>query len=300
MSENRARFNKFYVPGLFAAASESFKRHTPTWKDYYTVRSTTKAYEESAFMSGLGYLFAKPEGTPFTEDERIQGFSKVWNMTAYAMSLKMTHEQIEDDQYGLMKMGAKDLGISAAASIHLLAVRPLMNATATTYHTCGDGLAWCVSNHTRLDGSTWSNVMAAATPTTASVEAAVKNFEAIVDHRGKNYDQKVKSIVCGPTHEFTMAKILDSVQVAENANNADNTLKSRRSIMLKIEPEITDGRWFVMGDKNPDTGLIHFDREKPVVQRHGNPDTGDSIFTIYTRFSNECNEPRQIYMVPAT
>lgn len=299
MSENRTRFNKFYVPGLFAAASESFKRHSPTWKDYYTVRSTTKAYEESAFMSGLGYLFEKPEGTPFTEDERIQGFSKVWNMKAYAMSLKMTHEQIEDDLYGAMKMGAKDLGISAAASIHLLAVRPLMNATLTTYHTCGDGKAWCVSDHTRLDGSTWSNVMAAATPTTASVEAAVKNFEAIVDHRGKNYDQKARSIVCGPTHRFTMKKILESDLVSENANNNKNVLRGE-NLTLKIEQEITDGRWFVMGDKNPDTGLIHFDREKPVVQRHGNPDTGDSIFTIYTRFANECNEPRQIYLVPAT
>jgi len=298
MSENRARFNKFYVPGLFAAAAESFRRHSPTWKDYYTVRSSSKAYEESAFMSGLGYLFEKPEGTPFTEDERIQGFSKVWNMKAYAMSLKMTHEQIEDDQYGLMKMGAKDLGISAAASIHLLAVRPFMNATATTYHTCGDTKAWCVADHVRLDGSTWSNVMAAASPTTASVEAAVKNFEAIVDHRGKNYDQKARTIVCGPEHRFTMKKILESDLVAENANNNKNVLAGE-NLKLKIESEITDGRWFVMGDKNPDTGVIHFDREKPVVQRHGNPDTGDSIFTIYTRFSNECNEPRQIYMVPA-
>lgn len=300
MSENRTRFNKFYVPGLFAATSESFKRHTPTWKDYYTVRSTKKAYEESTFMSGLGYLFEKPEGTPFTDDERIQGFSKVWNMKAFAMSLKMTHEQIEDDMYNVMKQGSRDLGISAAASIHLLAVRPLMNATATTYHTCGDGKAWCVSDHTRLDGSTWSNVMSAASPTTASVQAAVKNFEAIVDHRGKSYDQQAKMIVCGPTHEFTMATILESVLIAETANNGSNTLRSRRSLKLKIEPLITDGRWFVKGDKNPDNGMIHFDREKPIVQRHGNPDTGDTIFTIYTRFSNECNEAREIYMVPAT
>jgi hypothetical protein len=96
-----------------------------------------------------------------------------------------------------------------------------------------------------------------------------------------------------------MAKILESVQVAENANNANNTLKSRRSLRLVIEPFITDGRWFVMGDKDPNIGLIWFDREKPVAQRHGDPDTGDTIFSIYTRFSIEANDPRQIYMIPA-
>ena len=300
MTEARSRFNNLYVPGLFAVAQENFKRYTPTWKEVFTVRSSKKPYEESSTMAGLGYLVAKPEGAAYTNDERIQGFKKTWNHKAYALAVRITHEAIEDDQYGKMKMVAKDLGVSAAATMHLLAIRMLMNAAATTYHTTGDGLALCVSNHTRLDGSTWSNVMSAAAPTTASVEAAVKNFEAIVDHRGKQYDQKAKAIVCGPTHEFTMSKILESVQVAENANNANNTLKTRRSLKLKIEPEITDGRWFVMGDKDPDVGLIHFDREKPTVRRHGDPDTGDSIFSIYTRFSNECNDPRQIYMVPAT
>ena len=298
-TENRTRFNNLYVPGLFAVASENFKRHTPTWKEVFTVRSSTKAYEEAATMSGLGYLGAKTEGGTMPYDARIQGHVKRWNHKTFALAVRITEEAIEDDLYGQMKMIAKDLGVSAAATMHLLAIRMLMNATATTYHATGDGLALCVSNHVRLDGSTWSNVGTAAAPTTASVEAAVKNFEAIVDHRGKNYDQKAKAIICGPTHEFTMSKILESVMVAENANNANNTLKTRRSLSLKIEPEISDGRWFVQGDKDPDVGLIHFDRKKPVVQRHGDPDTGDSIFSISYRASDECNDPRQIYMVPA-
>ncbi len=300
MTEARSRFNELYVPGLFAVAQESFKRHTPTWKDIFTVRSSTKAYEESLTMAGLGHLVNKPEGTGYTNDERIQGHKKTWNHSAYALAVRISHEAIEDDQYGKMRMVAKDLGISAASTLHLLAIRMLMNAAATTYHTCGDGKALCVNDHVRLDGATWSNVGTAAAPTTASVEAAVKNFEAILDHRGKQYDQKAKCIICGPAHEFTMSKILESVLVAENANNANNTLKTRRSLKLKIEPYITGQRWFVMGDKDADVGLIHFDRERPVVRRHGDPDTGDSVFSIYTRFSNECNDPRQIYMVPST
>jgi hypothetical protein len=70
-------------------------------------------------------------------------------------------------------------------------------------------------------------------------------------------------------------------------------------LTLEIEPEITDDRWFVQGEKDPDIGLIWFDRKKPTTTQHGDPDTGDTIFSITTRFSNECNDPRQIYMVPA-
>jgi phage major head subunit gpT-like protein len=300
MTEARSNFNNNYVPGLFAVAQEAYKRHSETWKKVYTVRSSSKAYEESSYVSGFGYMAAKPEGTGFTFDERIQGHKKTWNHKTYALACRITEEAIEDDQYGVMAQAMKGLGVSAAATRHLLAIRMLMNAENTDFHTAGDGLCICSDSHVRLDGSTWSNVAAAAAaPTTASVEAAVKNFEAIVDHRGKRYDQKAKSIICGPTHEFTMAKILESVKVAENANNADNTLKSRRSLTLEIEPEITDDRWFVQGEKDPDIGLIWFDRKKPVSRRHGDPDTGDSIFSIYTRFSNERNDPRQIYMVPA-
>lgn len=299
MSEARSRFNKAYVPGLFSLMSESYKRYGETWKKVYTTRSSTKAYEESAYMSGFGHLVKKPEGTALTYDERIQGYTKRWVHDTYALAVRITEEAIEDDLYNVMAQAARHLGVSAAATRHLIAIRMLMNATNTTYHTAGDTKAICVSDHVRLDGSEWSNVGTAAAPTTASVEAAVKNFESIVDHRGKQYDQKAKHIICGPGLEFTLAKILESVQVAGNANNDKNTLKTRRSLTLEIEPEITDNRWFVQGDKDPDIGLIWFDRKKPTSRRHGDPDTGDSIFSITTRFSNEANDPRQIYMVPA-
>jgi len=298
MSEARSRFNNIYVPGMFAVAKEAYKRYGDTWKKLVTTRKSKQAYEESSYLSGFGYLREKPEGTPFTFDERIQGYVKRWVHKSHALAVRITHEAIEDDLYNAIAQASKHLGESAAATRHLLAVRPFMNASATTYHTAGDGKALCADDHVRLDGSTWDNLGTAAAPTTAAVESAVKAFEALVDHRGKQYNQKAKAIVCGPTHRFTMAKILESEMVAENANNNKNVLKSD-NLQLIVEPYITDGRWFVMGDKDPNVGIIWFDREMPVVRRHGDPDTGDSIFSIYTRFSIEANDPRQIYMVPA-
>ena len=299
-TEARSNFNKYVVPGLFAVAKEGFKRHDETWKNFYATRTSSKAYEESSYMSGFGHLAEKKEGTKVSYDARIQGPVKRWAHKSWALGVRITHEAIEDTLYGVMKSIMKDLGVSAAATRHYEAIKLIMNGYATTYNTAGDGLALFSDSHVRLDGSTWSNTTTAADPTTATVEAAVKNFENIVDHRGKRYDQKAKAIYCGPTHEFTMAQILESTNVAENANNGKNTLKTRRNLKLIVEPEITDGRWGVMGEKDEDVGLIWFDREKPSVTRHGDPETGDTIYIIYGRWSNECNDPRFIYGIPAS
>ena len=298
-TENRSRFNQAMVPGLFALAREEFKRYPETWKDFWTVLKSTHAYEESGYVSGFGFLQKKKEGTKPVADARIQGPIKRWIHEAWALKVVITHEAIEDCLYGVMKNAMKDLVVSAAATRHLEAMKPIMNGTSTTYNTAGDGKAIFATDHKRLDGGTWSNLAsAAAAPTTAAVEAAVKNFENIVDHRGKRYDQKAKAIWCGPANEFTMSQILESNKVAENNYNGKNTLASRRSLNLIIDPEITDTRWGVMGQKDPDIGFIWFDREKPRVTRHGDPDTGDTVFTIYGRWSNEVNDPRTMYMVP--
>ena len=300
-TENRSRFNNAMVPGLFALAKDEFKRYPDTWTKFWTIRNSKRAYEESGYISGLGYLQEKKESKSVVSDARIQGPIKRWVHKAWALKVIISHEAIEDGLYGVMKGAMKDLVVSAAATRHLEAMKPIMNGSVTTYNTAGDGKAIFAIDHDRLDGGTWSNLAAAAAdPTTATVEATVKNFENIVDHRGKRYDQKATGIWCGPGLEFTMSSILESQKIAENNFNAKNTLATRRSLELIIDPEISDNRWGVIGRKDSNIGFIWFDREKPRVTRHGDPDTGDTVFTIYGRWSNEVNDPRQMYMVPST
>lgn len=298
-TETRARFNKVIVPGLFAMAREQFKRYDETWKKVVTVKGSKRAYEESAYMSGLGYFFEKPEGQAIDFDARIQGPSKKWVHTTYALALRITDEAIEDDLYSVMRSGTKDMAVSAQATRHILGIRPFMTGNATTYHTAGDGLTLFATNHVLLNGGTYSNLAAAAaTPTEAAVTAAVRNFENITDHRGKRYSQKARGILSGPYWEFTLSKILGSTLEPDTANNAINALIKQRKLALHIDGEITDDRWFVFGEKDPDTGIIAFERRKPTMRRAGDPDTGDAKFYSSFRFSIEGNDPRQYYMTP--
>jgi len=298
-TEARSTFNNYIQRMLFGVALDTFKQQPQTWKEWMVMRTSKNAYEESGYISGYGHLANKMEGQGFDTDARIQGPIKRWTHATWALAARISQEAIEDMKWGIMGQISKQLSMSAVATQHILAARMLMTGTETTYHTAGDGLALFASNHTRLDGGTWSNVAFGAAPTEVSLSAAIQNFENIKDHRGKSYENKAQTIICGPSLEFDFEKLLGSEFEPETANNAVNAVKRRRKLKLVVEPEITDDRWFVMGPKDKDVGFIHFDRIKPTMSRHGDPDTGDAVFVVRTRFSNECNDPRSMYMVPA-
>ena len=103
---------------------------------------------------------------------------------------------------------------------------------------------------------------------------------------------------CGPNCEFKFAKLLDSQLEPETGNNAINAIPRRRKLQLKIDAEISDNRWGIGGRKDEDVGMIWFDRVKPTLSRYGDPDTGDALFVIRGRGSNEVNDPRQMYFIP--
>ncbi len=296
-TENRTRFNKTTAPGLFAYGKKEFKKYPDEWKQLVSMRTSSRSYEESTFGSGFGYLALKPEGSPVTYDARIEGPTKRWVHDAYALGARITHEAIEDDMQGFMRLATRDLMSAAAGTRHLLVARLFMNGTNTTYHTAGDTLAIFSASHTNLNGGTFSNLFAAADPSEASVTAAIKNFESITDHRGKRYDQNAEYIWCGPSHEFAFSKILGSTLEPESNNNAINPIPKNRKLKLVIDGEITDDRWGVGGRKDDEVGLIYFDREKPSIKRSPDADTGDSKFIVYMRMSLEANDPRQLAMV---
>ena len=298
--ETRSRFNNYLAPGLFAVAKESYKRYPETWKDFYSMRTSKRAYEESGYISGFGYLNKKPEGTAVTYDSRIQGPVKRWVHDTWAMGCRISQEAIEDDLYGVMKAAMSDLGTSVAATRHLLAIRMLINGTSTTYHTGGDDLALFSASHVLLNGGTYSNLGSAADLSETSLEAAIKNFESITDDRGKMYENKATVLWTGPTNEFTATRILESTLQTGDNHNDINAVKKVRNLRLAIDPEITNSYWGLMSEKDAETGLIFFDRVKPAISRHGDVDTGDSKFICRTRFCNEFNSARQIYCVPAT
>ena len=292
--ETRSRFNHVITPGLFMIATSNFKRYAEPWRQLLTVKKSNKAYEEIGFMSGLGLLSEKPEGTGIVYDARIQGPTKRWVHKTYALGVRITEETIEDDLYNVMEGAAAELGKSAAETRNVLAF-DIFNSTSKT---AADGQVVFYASHTRLDGSTYSNLYTAAALSLDALEDDITAYEALKDHRGKvvNRAGSCRYVLTNPALEFDLAKLFHSTDNPETANRAINEFRNARPRLQYVtSPYVTSttARYYI-GEKDPARGPILFIRAPVKFAREGDFDTGDALFKVSFRMSVEVADPMNI------
>ena len=134
---NRSTFNKAIVPGLFSLAVDSYERKSKEsiWKKLCTVKTSNRAYEESAYFGGLGFPVQKPEGKEITYDDLVQGPTKRWSHKTYGLATRITEELIEDSLYPDVptEMGSmtREIGDSFAELFEVL-VHDIINSGTST------------------------------------------------------------------------------------------------------------------------------------------------------------------------
>ena len=300
---NRTQFNKAVVPGLFSLMVDAYRPRAgqEEWRQVVSaVKPSNQAYEESAYFAGLGNLARKPEGEPIQYDEMVQGPTKRWTHTTYALGVRITEELIEDSLYpeiGEMEMISRELGLSARETLNVLVFDMYNNATVTTNHTGGDALALAVTNHTALRGGTWSNRLSPdADLSAATLQTMVQNFETTRDDTGKFQLIRPKQVLVHPNSEWKLKELLQSTYDPESANNAVNVLRSR-NLQPLVTPYYTDtdATTLIADAPSAKGGFIVFMRRKVTFARDGDFATGDALFKVTFRFSVECNKPNHIY-----
>ncbi len=297
-TENRANFVNNYTPGLFALMVEEYKRYPEVWRQIVRVERSTKQKEEIAFNTGLGLLAKKGEGELIPSDRRLAGHKKQWTHDTYALSGRITEEAIEDDLYGTMRDFARELGVSARETRHVIVAEPFNTGFVTTYHTAGDTGALFASSRTKLGGGTWSNLATASALSYSTLQNAILAFESQTDHRGKRIMQTPATLLVPPALEYKALQLLESVGQPESANNDINaTKRARPSLKLIVWPYLTSTTaWFLIGESvNSAIGLIHFERVGIQFGKEGDFDTGDAKFKARMRGSIECNNPINMY-----
>ena len=290
---NRSTFNKTIAPGLFAFAVDSFKERPELWRSLCKVKSSKRAYEESVFFAGFGYIPEKPEGEPIVYDSMIQGPTKRWSHKTYGLGSRITEECIDDDLYSVMEDTSKEMGRSGRETIEVIVHDIWNNGTSTTNHTAGDGLAVFTNSHLRLGGGTWSNLMTPGADLSASsLQSAIDNLESTNDGRGKQQLIKATHLVVPTGLSWKAKELLNSGYDPESANNAINAIKER-NLKLIVSPYLTDSNgWGLIADKNP---LIAFERRKVTFAKDGDFNTGDYLMKVTFRFSVEVNNPLGLY-----
>lgn len=300
---NRSQFNKAVVPGLFSFAVDSYERKAKEsiWKKLCTVRTSKRAYEESAYFGGLGLPALKPEGTAITYDDFVQGFTKRWTHRTFGLGTRVSEEIIEDSLYPdiptEMASQTREIGDSFAELWEILVHDIFNNGTATTNHTAGDALAVFSASHINLRGGTWSNLLSPASDLSAtSLQTAIDNFITTKDDSGKFQIIKPRYILVHPNNAWKTYELLESGYDPESPNNAVNSIR-KWGLQPIISPYYTDTDAFTLIAEPPhaDGGVIAYMRRKVTFANDGDFETGDFKFKGTARFSVEVNKPNNLY-----
>lgn len=300
----RARFNNEIVPGLFSVAIDTFmgKRAESMYRDLVTMKTSKKAKEEDSIRSGLDLPQVKGEGAPITYDTQIQGAKQAWVHQVFALGVRITEEAIDDNLYELsggssgdnLKEIFADLGASMVENIETRMARFINSGTATTYHTTRDGVALFSASHTRLDGSTFSNLATNADLTYSTFWTCLVAAENQYNHRQHRVLKRVKKLWVPPQLERKAREVIQSPDKPDTTNRAISAYaKSGRNIQLKVWPYITDTDAWVM--QLDGQGIVFFDRRKTRFAREKDFQTGDMMCKADQRWSAEIKDERDFY-----
>ena len=300
---NRAQFNKVVVPGLFSFASESYKPKSgeQLWKKLAKVKTSKRAYEESAYYGSLGLFPVKPEGENIAYDEMVQGPTKRWTHRTFGLGIRITEELIEDSLYDDLptefESFGRELGESSNETLEVLVHDMINSGTGTATHTDGLGVAIFSTGKTRLRGGTWDNLLSPASDLSAtSLQAALDAFENTRDDAGKIQIIKAKEIWVAPANAWKAKELLNSAYDPESANNSVNTIKER-NLQLVVSPFLTDTDAFTLVADPPHSngGIIAYLRRKPTMAQDGDFQSGDALFKNTFRFSVEINKVNNMF-----
>jgi hypothetical protein len=301
MATTRSTFIHQYVPGLFGVAVDAydmFNTEEKRWDKLCHVKTSSKQKEEKAYRSSLGNLILKPEGTAITYDSYIGGPKKTWVHKVFALGERITEEAIDDALYGQMGDRFKDLGTSAAEQPEILVAELWNNATATTYHTCADGLALASAVHTRLDASTYSNTSAAyADLTYTAFWATVILLENQYDHRQKRVRMKLKALVHAPAMNRQAIETLKSTDRPDQTNRAISAIANKYGTSIQDIDwayQTDTDKWVLVGDNHD---LVYFKRWPVRFVKEGDFETGDIRAKVTLRSSVEEGDPRGHFWV---
>lgn len=282
MATQRGQFAQLLAPGLMEVMFEWLKEHPEEYSQFLKVESSDSAYDEDQIFAGLGLAHKKPEGTPITYDDPIQGGSKRYIHDSYALGWQVTKEMLDDDKYALMKQIPGELMKSCRQTWEQVGANVLNLAFSTI--TTADGATLFNTAHPLLGGSSYSNLLSpAADFGVTSLQDVLILFEYMVNERGLKMRLEPKDVWGPPDLQFVFGEVLQSAFKPYTGNNEINVVQGR--LTPHILHFLTDtSNWFVSSGSEANRLKFKW-RIKPVVDSTDDFETKGTKHSIYFRIS---------------
>jgi len=297
MAISRAQLVKELEPGLNALFGLEYKRYENEAAQIFDSESSDRAFEEEVMLSGFGTADVKPEGSGVQYDDAQETYTARYTMETVALAFALTEEAIEDNLYDrISSRYTKALARSMATSKQVKGANVLINATASSGYTGGDGVVLVSNAHPTLNGNQSNRPTTYSDLSETSLEQALIDIAGYQDERGLKIAAQGMKMIIPKELEFTATRILKSQGRVGTADNDINALKSMGMVPqgYTVNHYLTDtDAWFVKTDVP--NGLKHFVRAPLKTAMEGDFDTGNVRYKARERYSFGWSDWRGIY-----
>jgi phage major head subunit gpT-like protein len=257
----------------------------------FNIKPSNRRRERVSSFSGLDRFNSKAETVAADEDNVIQQFQTTFLHTAYAKTVPVARELIDDEDWGWFADLGTKLADSANQSMEEDGANVFVNSFTTTL--AEDGLSLCNSAHLNVDsGNSQDN-----SGTTALSLAAVSTTRALMrrftDYRGRRVRINPTLIICGPENEVTAWEIARSTLKPGGAQE-DNFYRGMMDLV--VWEYLTDTNdWWLADPMLMMRSLPWYMRSPLEVYGDGDLFTGTRRIGAYYRESHGPTDWRWVY-----
>lgn len=247
-----------------------------------SVIETTQPVQKYAWLGGV------PRMREF-RDERVLRLLKKYEYSisdkVYEATIAVDRKALEDEQYGLLRLRAQELG----QAVGVYYEEAVVNALIAGNTTIGpDGQYFFDSDHGE-SGTPQSNLVSLPL-NSANLAQAITQMMKFTDDTNRPLGINPTHLLVGPNLKFTAMEILNSTVVvsrvgegtagggATSATPYTNVLQGL--LTLLVSPHITDNRWYLLDLSRPIKPIILQLRSNVPVEFVvlSNPDQHSDVF----------------------
>ena len=282
--QTRSDLPSLLWPGLHALFGTEYAKLPKEYTRIFDIRTSDKAYEKVAELTGLGLASVKAEGASIVYDKPGQGPETTFTHVTYGLGFIMTREAEEDNQYrDIAENNTKALTWSMWTTKEIVHAN-VLNRSANGAYLGGDGVSLASASHPTANG-TQSNLLTAADLSESSLEDAMTVIMQAKNSRGLPVAIRPVRIVVGPGQIFNATRILSTDGRVGTADNDVNAIKA-----LGMVPEIVINHYFDDDDAwgiqtNVPNGLISFQRRALDLEKDSDFDTENRKQKATERYS---------------
>jgi len=215
-------------------------------------------------LGALGTWTTNDEGSPFNEDEVVEGDTATYALTIYDQSYNITYEAVRWDQYDLLNAKAVNMGRGLRNAQELAAAAIINEGFATT--TGYDGSYLFANDHDLASSSSSGDNLTTGDLTDTNLKTAITLLKSTVNESNIKIHCKPRVLWCSDGDEFVAYTLLQSVNAAGELSNNKNTLPKMR---VAVMSDVTTGYWGVMDDEIAELTFMWFD--KPAFGKKEDP-----------------------------